>query len=174
MADFINKIPKRINPASEEDIRRMAEIMQDSRRVVLIGPMRYRDSMLSLLNLLWYIGIPSRYIITSAVHKFADELKNMSSGDLTVYISPYDSLTEINYKVRSFPQFSQVLSDRGGKRLYLCMGDESSAGSEQLIRISPPRNPYESTAAIDLLAARLFLAVTEIRNLDVNREICIS
>lgn len=172
--DFINKIPRRINPVSDEDIGIMAEAMVSSRRIIVIGPMRYRSSMLSLLNLLWYIGIPCRYIISGSVSKYDAELKSLDDSDLTVFLSPYDELTEIRFKYRSFPQISSTLTARTGRRLYICSGNNNSADNEQMIRFTAPRNPYESSAAMDLLAARLFLAVTEIRKMDLNQEIYIS
>ena len=79
--DRLEKKTKAYVPLSENDIELLCRKILASGKVIFTGSKRYRDSLMTLISLLRFYGIRSRYVIDTCLQENEKELLTME--DLT-------------------------------------------------------------------------------------------
>lgn len=171
--EFISRIPRRLKADTDDVLDRFADQILRSRKVIILGQKRYRECVSPLISLLFRNRIPCRYIVTACAGRYEQELRSLTSDDLVIFLSPYETFRELDYYISSFPQFSNAVLKSGGRRMFILSEPSESKEDERIISFPSPANRIEAFAAVDLFMYRLFLIIVEKAHMDTSQQICL-
>lgn len=158
---------------SDTNIRFLCSEVMKSQKVLVTGPLRYRDCFMSLIYFLRSMGIYARFIIDSDMNNAGDLFETVTERKMILFIAPSDTYTEFIYKFDSSPQYADACSRIEGSKYYLCRKNDSGSSNRNILTFRPKANPYEWVLSVMILANEMFAECVSQSETDMNRAVYI-